>query len=410
MPKPGPDTVGRDESISPITDPAKIQKLAADAYIWGVAPEFIYRFANYNELVTAPVNTLGGGGGVAAWNNQATNAGNASALYLTAMLDLSGQDSPGATKELVLTVPPSETNYYVVALLDAFINDVGSIGTRTTPSMDAQTYLLVGPTSQYAHERIARIHGFTYRVMPFDTNRGWMITRIRADSLVPASDPASVASILTNVVERFGLSTLAEFEARGHRPKYFEPGQYTPTPEQEERAKLWHTAPTNAVAFFKQVGEALRLNPLPDATTGLNGIPLETLPSWIVPQSGAKLTLPQPVLWSKADAGPVQASRPHRERLHGSAQLGPRTDQRTPGRLTGRARHHLRQNHLGCRDPSHELLGLPQQRDRDVPEHAPGVHHPGRAHLLRRRHHAAGQCLRRDQQPRRHVGHPARRQ
>jgi hypothetical protein len=295
MPKPGPDTsVGLDESISPLTDPAKIQKLAADAYIWGVAPEFIYRFANYNELVTAPVNTLGGAGAVAAWNNQATNAGNASALYLTAMLDLSGQNGPGATKELVLTVPPSETNYYVVALLDAFINDVGSIGTRTTPSMDAQTYLLVGPTSQYAHERIARIHGFTYRVMPFDTNRDWMITRIRADSLVPASDPASVASILTSVVERFGLSTLAEFEARGHRPKYFEPGQYTPTPEQIERAKMWHTAPTNAVAFFKQVGEALRLNPLPDASTGLNGIPLKTLPSWVVPQSGAKLIYRNP--------------------------------------------------------------------------------------------------------------------
>jgi hypothetical protein len=295
MPKPGPDTsVGRDESISPITDPAKIQKLAADAYIWGVAPEFLYRFANYNELVTAPVNTFGGAEAVAAWNNQATNAGNASALYLTALLDLSGQEGPRATKELVLTVPPSETNYYVVALLDAFINEMGSIGTRTTPSMDAQTYLLVGPTSQYAHERIARIHGFTYRVMPFDTNRDWLLTRIRADSLVPASEPTSVASIIENVEERFGLSTLAEFEARGHRPKYFEPGQYTPTPEQIEQAKLWHTAPTNAVAFFKQVGEALRLNPLPDATTGLNGIPLETLPSWIVPQSGAKLIYRNP--------------------------------------------------------------------------------------------------------------------
>jgi hypothetical protein len=273
--------------ISPLTDPAKIQKLAEDAYIWGVAPEFIYRFSNYNELVTAPVNTLGGAEAVAAWNNQATNAGNASALYLTAMLDLSGQGGPRATKELVLTVPPSETNYYVVALLDAFINDVGSIGTRTTPSTDPKTYLLAGPTSQYAHQRIARINGFTYRVMPFDTNRGWMITRIRADSLVPASDPASVTSILESVVERFGLSTLTEFEARGHRPKYFEPGQYTPTPEQIERAKIWHTAPTDAVAFFEQVGEALRLNPLPDATTGLNGIPLKTLPSWIVPQANA---------------------------------------------------------------------------------------------------------------------------
>jgi len=280
--------------ISPLTDPATIQKLAEDAYIWGVAPEFIYRFANYNELVTAPVNTLGGAGAVAAWNNQATNAGNASALYLTAMLDLSGQGGPGATKELVLTVPPSETNYYVVALLDAFINDVGSIGTRTTSAADPQTYLLVGPTSQYAHQRIARIHGFTYRVMPFDTNRGWMITRIRADSLVPASDPASVTSILTGVVERFGLSTLAEFEARGHQPNYFAPGQYTPTPEQIEEAKEWQTAPTDAVAFFQQVGEALKLNPLPDATTGLNFTPLATLPSWIVPQSGAVLLYRNP--------------------------------------------------------------------------------------------------------------------
>ena len=29
-------------------------------YIWGVAPEFVYRFANHNELVMAPRNTFGG--------------------------------------------------------------------------------------------------------------------------------------------------------------------------------------------------------------------------------------------------------------------------------------------------------------------------------------------------------------
>jgi hypothetical protein len=274
-------------AVSRLTDPAKIQKLASDAYIWGVAPEFVYRFANYNELVTAPVNTFGGAGGVSAWNNQATNAGNASALYLNAMLDLSGAKGHGGAKELVLTVPPSKTNYYIVALLDGYINAVGSIGTRTTLSTRAQTYLLVGPTSRYAHRRIARIKGFTYRVMPFDTNRGWMLIRIRADSLAPASDPTSVASIQTSVVERFGLSTLAEFERRGHRPKYFQPGQYTPTPEQIKRAAKWHTAPTKAAAFFKQMGEALKLNPLPTASTGLNGIPLRTLPSWIAPQARA---------------------------------------------------------------------------------------------------------------------------
>jgi hypothetical protein len=40
-------------SVSPITNPATIQKLAEHAYVWGSPPEFVYRFANYNELVTA---------------------------------------------------------------------------------------------------------------------------------------------------------------------------------------------------------------------------------------------------------------------------------------------------------------------------------------------------------------------
>jgi hypothetical protein len=69
---------------------------------------------------------------------------------------------------------------------------------------------------------------------------------------------------------------------------YFEPGQYTPTQEQIDEAAKWHTAPTDAVAFFDQTGESLRLNPLPTATTGLNGVPLSTLPSWVVPQSRAR--------------------------------------------------------------------------------------------------------------------------
>ena len=271
---------------SPLTNPAKIQNLAARAYAWGLAPEFVYRFENYNDLVTAPRNTLGGISTPAAWNNHATNAGDASVLYLNAMINLSGQRGRGGTKELVLTVPPSKSNYYVVNLLDDFINTLGSIGTRTTPSARAQTYLLAGPTSRYAHRRIVRIHGFTYRVLPYDTNFGWILIRIRADSLLPASDPVSAASVLTNVVERFGMSTLAAFVANGNRPTYFKPG-YTPTMQQTNRAAKWQDTPTNAVAFFKQMGESLRLNPLPNAQTGLNGIRLSTLPSWIPAQPHA---------------------------------------------------------------------------------------------------------------------------
>jgi hypothetical protein len=276
-------------SVSPLTNPAKIQTLAEDAYTWGLAPEFVYRFENYNDLVSGPRNTLAGANPMvaAAWNNNATNAGDASVLYLNSMIDLSGQKNRGGTKELVLTVPPSNSNYYVVDLLDDFINTVGSVGTRTTPSTRAQTYLLAGPTSRYAHKRIVRIHGFTYRVLPYDTNLGWILIRIRANSLVPPSDPTSTAQILKNVVEGFAMSSLAQFEARGHRPTYFKPNQYTPTKIQVRRAAKWHNAPRTAVVFFEQMGESLRLNPLPTATTGLNGIPLRTLPSWISPQPGA---------------------------------------------------------------------------------------------------------------------------
>jgi Protein of unknown function (DUF1214)/Protein of unknown function (DUF1254) len=171
----------------------------------------------------------------------------------------------------------------VANLLDDFVNTVASIGTRTTPSTRTQTYLLVGPTSRYAHQRIARIDGFTYQVVPYDTNLGWILIRIRADTLVRATDPASTASIQKNVVERFAMSTLAQFEAQGDRPHYFEPNQYTPTQSQLNRAQKWQNAPTNAVGFFKQMGESLRRNPLPGARTGLNGIRLRSLPSWIVP-------------------------------------------------------------------------------------------------------------------------------
>jgi hypothetical protein len=278
----------------------RIQNLAKEAYIWGLAPEFVYRFEKYNDLVTAPRNTLGGGSGVAAaWNNNATNAGDASVLYLNAMMDLSGKKGRAHTKELVLTVPPSQNDYYVVNLLDAFINSVGSIGTRTTPSSKPQTYLIAGPTSRYAHRRTVRIHGFRYRVMATDTNLNWMLIRIRADSLVPPSNPASTASIQTNVVERFGMSTLRRFEARRHRPKYFKPNQYSPSSRQRTRAQKWHNAPKTAVPFFKQVGQSLKLNPLPTATTGLNGIPLKTLPNWVVPQAGAKKVFRNPAFGQK---------------------------------------------------------------------------------------------------------------
>src|SRR5262249_15924745 len=115
----------RPGAISTLTHPLAIPQLAAQAYMWALAPEFVYRFLNYNTLKTAPVNKLGGTTEVAAWNNAATNAGDASVLYLNAMINLSGKQTEGGATELVLTVPPSQDQYIVVDFLDGFINTVG---------------------------------------------------------------------------------------------------------------------------------------------------------------------------------------------------------------------------------------------------------------------------------------------
>ena len=165
--------------------------------------------------------------------------------------------------------------------------------------------------------------------------------------------------------------------------------------------------PTKAVAFFKQVGQALRVNPLPTATHRPQRHPAED-PAELDRSAGrCEAALPEPVVPPKEHAGPVQAARPHRERVQDPAQLGPRTDRRAPSGLRRRAKRTSTTSSPRRRHSSHQLLELSQQRDRELSQHAPGIPPPSRAHRLRRGQHAARRGLRPDQQPRWHAGHPA---
>jgi hypothetical protein len=265
------------------TDPAVIKALAAAAYVWGLGPEYIERFSIYNTIISAPFNAFTYSPVPAAWNNQATNAGDASVLYVSGFVNF--DKSP----ELVLTVPPSRNQYYVVAYYDAYANTVGSIGTRTTPSDATTSYLLVGPKSRYANKKTAKIRGYEYPVMASDTNVNWFLIRVLANTLIDASDPTSVPNIVNNVQEKLALNTLPEFEANGHQPAY--PASFVlppPTQEQINEAAPYQNAPKNAVDFFTQLGNAVVTNPIPNRGTGLSGTPLTDLPAWVVPQYGAK--------------------------------------------------------------------------------------------------------------------------
>jgi hypothetical protein len=227
------------------TDPAVITALAADAYIWGLGPQYVERFSKYNTIVGAPFNALKYGSVPAAWNNEATNAGNASVLYVSGFVNFD------ETPELVLTVPPSENQYYVVAYYDAYANTIGSIGTRTTPSDVMTSYLLAGPNSPYAWQQTAEIHGCKYPVMASDTCVNWLLIRVLANTLIDASDPASVPNVVGGVVQKFALNSLREFEANGHQPVY--PSDFVsppPTPKQIREAEPYQSAPQAAVRFF----------------------------------------------------------------------------------------------------------------------------------------------------------------
>ena len=106
---------------------AKIETLGKLAYIWGLPAESVYRFSRYNQLVTAPLNTFAYNPTPAAWNNAATNAGNASVLYFYAALDLTRTD-------LVYTIPSTNADFQITQILDNFTNVVSDPGTRTLPT------------------------------------------------------------------------------------------------------------------------------------------------------------------------------------------------------------------------------------------------------------------------------------
>lgn len=261
----------------------QIQSLAAEAYIWGLAAEFTWRFAKYNTTISAPINALTYGSTPAAWNNAATNAGNPAVIYINGFMDFS------TGEELVLTVPPSKHQYYVVNYLDSFINTIGSIGTRTTPSDSHNSYLLVGPDSKYAHQKYARIAGKSFPVMASDTNLNWMLIRIATSTLADGAAPNSITSVYDRVSKKFALNTLKEFRENGNKPVY--PADYAnPSPTDQEilEAAPYKDTPTSARKFFDQLGQSLILSPIPPVTATLGGTPIGQLPSWVVPQYGAK--------------------------------------------------------------------------------------------------------------------------
>jgi hypothetical protein len=116
-----------------------------------------------------------------------------------------------------------------------------------------------------------------------------MLIRILTSTLADSSAPNSTQSVYNDVSKKFAINTLAQFRANGYQPVF--PTDYTnppPTEQEIAEAEPYKDTPSQAKRFLEQLGQSLVKSPVPSFSTALGGTPLRRLPSYVVPQYGAK--------------------------------------------------------------------------------------------------------------------------
>jgi hypothetical protein len=163
---------------------------------------------------------------------------NADFLYSQAWLDLS-------KGPVILSVPDTKNRYYLLALLDAYTNVAGSIGTRTTGTEKRQ-FAIIGPTFK------GPVPDGTSEVRS-PTNLAWIFGR------TAVADKADVAAA-ARIQDQYKLSGGGAAPAKGAKgakaaTPAAAPAVDTKTPPREQVAAM------TAGAFFTRVAMLLPDNP-----------------------------------------------------------------------------------------------------------------------------------------------------
>ena len=162
---------------------------------------------------------------------------NADFLYSQAWLDLSKEP-------VVLSVPETKGRYYLIALLDAWSNVAGSIGTRTIGA-DKREFVLVGP--RFKGEYPALLSGSEIKV---PTELAWLFARTEIKG---KSDMAAA----TKMQDQISVTPLSEWKKRRGKPApgATQPGVDVKTEPHEQVAKM------DAQTFLTHVATLLPGNP-----------------------------------------------------------------------------------------------------------------------------------------------------
>ena len=258
-------------------DETDIVLSAMAATLWSYPLNETHRFYNLDTVAQAPANELFKPAFAASWlNKNSAPAPNASVLYMTAWLDLSQtRDSNNGERVLHLPANPDD-HYYVLAVLDSYINTVGSFGTRDPINGDSrkpQLILLAGPDSPYYDKAGSTVeitddagNQTSMHVLQVDTSRAWITARINTNTL-DAESMAATRSFINGsddgIRKGFQLTSLSDFKTKGTVP-YRSPITESSSGIDVDAARLrWGNIPTSALRFFEQVDQALALNPVP---------------------------------------------------------------------------------------------------------------------------------------------------
>ena len=250
-----------------------------NATIWSYPLNETYRLYNLDTVSQAKANTLFKPAFAASWLNESSSpAPDASVLYMTSWLNLNKVDSTDFGEQVLQLPANPDERYYVLAILDSYINTNGSFGPRD-PIQDAaaspQYILIAGPDSPYygKNAKTVNIAGSTLHVLQVDTPQAWITARIATDTL-NADAMAATRTFINGSAEEAGsgfqLTSLKQFRTTGVVP-YSTPISQSASGEKVDTARqAWGSVPTSststtpAAAYFQQVSKALELNPVPE--------------------------------------------------------------------------------------------------------------------------------------------------
>ena len=262
------------DSLSP--EKLQIVDATLHAVVWGYPIQETYRLRQLDTALQADPNKLFKPSYAANWlNNHSAPAPNATALYVTGWLDLSEGDQ-------VLWVPENpKKNYFAWAILDSYINTVGSIGprTQTTNALNnGAFYLLAGPSSEYYKSKswtasnLGPNNNQTMPIVKIDTPYAWMIARFGTDTLSEAGLGATrdfVNGDKDVAGSGFQLGSLNTFNTTGSIP-YSKP---IPNSKSDQKVQLeYGRTPELARVFFEQLGQSVLDNPIPALRTAVNKV------------------------------------------------------------------------------------------------------------------------------------------